>query len=114
MPNLPGLDADVFFGDPGKPLPDWRAETPDDEGDEDDDDEPTTDQLKAVHGMLGFDPNEIDDVKLSDVQEGSAETGSADPEVESILDKVTPAAAAAFAELRARLDALVKKKRQTK
>lgn len=44
-------------------------------------------------------------------EEGSAPTGSADDAVESILDRATPAAGAIFAELRQRLQALVKKKR---
>jgi hypothetical protein len=53
------------------------------------------------------------DVQLSDLPDGPAETGSADPAVESILEKASPASVAAFAELRQRLGALVKKKRPT-
>jgi hypothetical protein len=43
-------------------------------------------------------------------EEGSAETGSADPIIEQILERTTPAADAAFMELRQRLRDLVKKK----
>lgn len=61
MPEIPGLpDVSVSFGEDEKPLVDWRAEaTPDDQSD--DDDEPSEDDLKVLIGMLGFDPNELDE-----------------------------------------------------
>lgn len=56
MASLPNLDADVFFGDAEKPLPNWRHwDEP-----SDDDDEPTPEDRKAVVAVLGFDPNEIE------------------------------------------------------
>ncbi len=58
MINIPGLKSDVCFGDPDKPLPDWREVLPEETGD---DDEPSEDERKAVHSMLGFDPSELDD-----------------------------------------------------
>jgi|SRR6185437_9336004 len=53
MPTLPGMQGDVYFGDPDKPLPDWRA-LPEDESVED---APLSDRERAaLAGMLGFDP----------------------------------------------------------
>jgi hypothetical protein len=54
--NLPGLDADVFFGSIDAAPPDWREidEAIDDENDPDDEElEATPDDVLAV---LGFDP----------------------------------------------------------
>lgn len=53
MPSVPGLPADVYFGNTQKPLPDWRESASNDESD---DDMPSEDDLKAVIAMLGFDP----------------------------------------------------------
>lgn len=57
MPDAFGLDADVFFGDPDKPLPNWRkdAESTAEADDEEDSPQP------GVAEMLGFDPKELDD-----------------------------------------------------
>ena len=57
MPSLPGLDADVFFGDSEKPLPDWRQRVV--EESDDPEDSLTDDDLAAVKSMLGFDPDEL-------------------------------------------------------
>jgi hypothetical protein len=51
VPEIPGLPADVFFGDAEKPLPDWRKKL----ADEPDDDAPQP----GVEAMLGFDPEEL-------------------------------------------------------
>lgn len=59
MAQLPGSEAEVFFGDTEKPLPDWRKAATDD--DQDDDVEPTADEKAAVVGVLGFDPAGISD-----------------------------------------------------
>lgn len=53
MPSVPGLPADVYFGNTQKPLPDWRESASNDKSD---DDMPSEDDLKAVIAMLGFDP----------------------------------------------------------
>lgn len=57
MPEIPGLEADVYFGDPQRALPDWRAET--DDVDDEDNDEPTAEDKAEVAGILGFDPAEL-------------------------------------------------------
>lgn len=54
---LDSLQADVHFGEPGKPLPDWRAEAQED----DEHEVPTEDERKAVASILGFDPWEEDE-----------------------------------------------------
>lgn len=53
---VPGLDADVYFGDAERPLPDWRKHLPD----EDDDDTPQP----GVAAMLGFDPSELEEDEI--------------------------------------------------
>jgi hypothetical protein len=60
MANIPGLDIDVFFGEPEKELPDWRESV--DESEEDSD-ELTEEEREALIGILGFDPRENDDVE---------------------------------------------------
>jgi hypothetical protein len=45
---------DVYFGNPDKPLPDWRKE----HMPESDDDVLTDEERRALIGMLGFDPSE--------------------------------------------------------
>lgn len=49
MPQLPGLDADVYYGDPEKKLPNWREHDDKD----DDGEEPTPEERAAVEGVLG-------------------------------------------------------------
>lgn len=56
MATLPESDADVYYGDADKPLPDWREVAGDDS---DDDDTLTADERAAVIGVLGFDPADI-------------------------------------------------------
>jgi len=59
MPRLPGMeDADVYFGDAEKPLPDWRAHVEEDTAD---DDTLSDAEHVALVAMLGFDPNEGED-----------------------------------------------------
>lgn len=61
MARIPGLKADVFFGDIETPLPDWRDRVPDDEGEEEDEEErPSESELQHVVALLGFDPNDPD------------------------------------------------------
>jgi hypothetical protein len=50
-----GVGADMIFGGPDVPQPDWRAE---DEDDGDDDDDPTPIASSIREEMLGFDPGE--------------------------------------------------------
>ena len=60
MASLPGSDAEVFFGDTEKPLPDWRAEMPefaDDDESADDDDEWTAEDRRAYVAITGIDPD---------------------------------------------------------
>ena len=59
MASLPGIDADVYFGDTEKPLPDWRAEVPENEDADADDDSP--ENRAGVSAILGFDPAEIEE-----------------------------------------------------
>lgn len=62
MASLPDSAVDVFYGDPAKPLPDWRMHAHDDEPDDDDEltgDELTGDERAALVGVLGFDPAEL-------------------------------------------------------
>lgn len=56
MADVPGLAADVFFGDTQVPLPDWRAEADDDN----DDDDVSPERMAYVWAALGFDPSEVD------------------------------------------------------
>jgi hypothetical protein len=48
-----GLNADVYFGSPDQPLPDWR--------DYEEDDENEDAPQPGVKSMLGFDPAELDE-----------------------------------------------------
>lgn len=66
MATIPGLDADVFFGTPETPLPDWK-----DIGPDDGDDDPVADR-ESVSGLLGFDLSEAypDDDDLGDYPDG--------------------------------------------
>ncbi len=52
--EIPGLEADVFFGDAETQTPDWRETLPE----EDDDAEPSEEDIQATIGILGFDPRE--------------------------------------------------------
>lgn len=58
MNKLPGMLGEIGFGTPTKPLPDWRDADMDES---DDDAPPTPEERKALVGMLGFDPAELDD-----------------------------------------------------
>ena len=58
MPDLPGIDANVYFGDPSKPPEVWTADDADDDTDAD---EPTPEERRCVIAVLGFDPDEIGD-----------------------------------------------------
>lgn len=58
MPNLPGLEHDVYFGEADEDLPDWREEA---EMDEDDDASDPDKASEDVIAILGFDPFEEDD-----------------------------------------------------
>lgn len=65
MATLPGLPADVYFGDVDKPLPDWRKERPADDMDDvadidDEDSEPDAAELKALEAMSGISPGEAE------------------------------------------------------
>lgn len=55
MPSIPGMSADVSYGDADAPLRDWRKTMPDDDND---DDELTPDERESLIGVLGFDPRE--------------------------------------------------------
>jgi hypothetical protein len=62
MATFPGMEGDVYFGDPETDeLPDWRKEMPEGGSDDDDDAEPTAKDLASVKAILGFDPNEADE-----------------------------------------------------
>jgi hypothetical protein len=62
MAEIPDLPADVYFGDPDKPLPNWREVLADDASEDDeDDDELSDDERATLMSMLGFDPQELDD-----------------------------------------------------
>ncbi len=50
------LGHDIYFGEPGKPPPDWRKDLADR-----DEDDPDEDELESVRSILGFDPVEADD-----------------------------------------------------
>ena len=54
MATLPEMNGDVYWGDPDKPLPDWRKEDDNDE----DDDEPEPLDREYLTSVLGFDPFE--------------------------------------------------------
>jgi GNAT superfamily N-acetyltransferase len=59
MADIPGLPADVYFGDVGNPLP---AFPPLGASDEDTEDQPLSDDERdSLIAVLGFDPREIDD-----------------------------------------------------
>lgn len=63
MASIPGLPADVHYGDAEKSLPDWRAEAQEDEGLDPAHDDPddSEDHRQAVAAILGFDPLTEDD-----------------------------------------------------
>ncbi|HQU43098.1 MAG TPA: hypothetical protein PK867_09805 [Pirellulales bacterium] len=68
MATMPGMNADVYWGDPDKPDPDWR-DHPIPDADEDDDSysEDATRGRKAwVCGVLGVDPSFLDDASDGD------------------------------------------------
>ena len=54
----PWMLGDVYFGDAEKSLLDWRVEER--ASDTDDDAVPTPEERRAVVGVLGFDPEEVD------------------------------------------------------
>ena len=56
MSSLPGLNADVYFGDAEQPLPNWRTEADQDTAEEPED-ELDEERLAAVRSLLGFDPD---------------------------------------------------------
>ena len=59
---IPAILDDVHFGEVDKPLPDWRADVPDDEDESDDvDDELLSETPEDVIEMLGFDPLELEE-----------------------------------------------------
>lgn len=58
MSSLPGLNADVYFGDAERSLPDWRTEAEQDDAEEPED-ELDEERLAAVRSLLGFDPDEL-------------------------------------------------------
>lgn len=55
--EVPGLPADVFFGDAEAPPRDWREVLPDDDREPEDQ---TPEEREAVWGMLGFRPEELE------------------------------------------------------
>ncbi len=62
MPEIPGLPAQIFFGDIEKPLPEWTARDADMEQDDDDDDDDenlSKEDMAALKSMLGFDPDDL-------------------------------------------------------
>lgn len=68
MATMPGMDGDVYWGDPDKPPPDWRKH-PIPDADEDDDsysEDATPERKRWVHNVVGFDPAELDDDDESD------------------------------------------------
>lgn len=73
MAVIPGLKADVYFGDAATPLPDWRSNAPDEESDDDD---TSPENHRAVAAMLGFDPRELneDQLEIDDVELSSEDT----------------------------------------
>lgn len=54
--GVPGIDCDVYFGDPDAPLPDWR-QAPEET---DPDDELLAETPADVIAVLGFDPLELE------------------------------------------------------
>ena len=55
MASIPGLPADVYFGNPDKPLPNWREHAEND----DEDSPPSDDDLRYLRSALGFDHKEL-------------------------------------------------------
>lgn len=56
--DIPGLDADIYFGDPSIPLPNWREVLPEED---DDSDEISDEERDAVERMIGFGSDDSDD-----------------------------------------------------
>lgn len=54
MADIPGLNADVFFGDPEKPLPNWREFS-----EESDEENFTEEDKESLRIMLGFSPSDL-------------------------------------------------------
>lgn len=75
---MPGLDSDVFWGDPDKPPPDWRDHPIPDAHEDDDEysEDATPERRKWVHELAGFDPYEDDETEdePADTNEPSADT----------------------------------------
>jgi hypothetical protein len=78
-----GVGADMIFGGPDVPQPDWRAED-DDDGDGDAD--PTPIAPSVLKEMLGFDPGEefADEEDEADLDEGL------DEEIEDVAGVLDP------------------------
>ena len=110
MAEIPGLKADVYFGDAEeKPLPPWRRHIPD-RDDEDDEDKPlSAAERAALVGILGFDPAELEDgsePKHESHSEGDGDSGQdialhgADGrKAESLLENSKREGAARIAEI---------------
>ena len=60
MPDIPGLDADIFFGDPDD-QPDEMDFPTTEEEDQDEDTEMSPEEKKWLEGILGFSPDELDE-----------------------------------------------------
>lgn len=61
MASVPGLEADVYYGDAEKALPDWRENVADSDEDGEEPEEGDTlsdEEHQAVTSILGFDPLE--------------------------------------------------------
>jgi hypothetical protein len=61
---------EVFYGEPEKPLPNWR-EHPRPDGDDDEDRPRTEEEQQSLIGMLGFDYRELDDGGEPEVTESA-------------------------------------------
>lgn len=73
MPSVPGLNADVYYGDTETDLPDWRADVSDEVSASDDDDTLTDDEEQAVISILGFDPDEESEGESGEDADGDEE-----------------------------------------
>lgn len=60
MAEIPGLDADVFFGDVSRGPVDWRKKLPAVPIEDEDDDAISEAERAEVVRLLGFDPREYE------------------------------------------------------
>lgn len=110
MSEISGLNADVYFGGPEEPLPDWRTEA-EDSDDPIEADEPD-ENIAALTSLYGYDPAWWEELEEQnpDLQFATADEPRSRPRDRRVTRRATQAGATIADEVRGRLDQLLKKK----